>query len=39
MSKVFISSSQLSGGVSHGRGAGGVAEGVDWGGGEGGKIM
>ena len=31
MSKVSVSSSLLSGGVGSGRGAGGVAEGGDWG--------
>ena len=31
MSKVLVSSSLLSGGVGIGRGAGGVAEGGDWG--------
>ena len=34
MSKVLVSSSFLSGGVGNGRGAGGVAEGGDWGEGE-----
>ena len=34
MSKVLVSSSLLSGGVGNGRGAGGVAEGGDWGEGE-----
>ena len=34
MSKVSVSGSLLSGGVGNGRGAGSVAEGVDWGRGE-----
>ena len=34
MSKALVSGSLLSGGVGNGRGAGGVAEGGDWGEGE-----
>ena len=37
MSKVLVASSLFSGGVGNGRGAEGVTEGGDWGGGGGGR--